>query len=238
MITEPLNIITGKITTESLGVGATSPKKMYIKIFLGAFTLRPPRLKQAKVLLGELLVKYSNREWPEKKHGPLVGDKGVLSGIGQLLLNEGYVHITDISYAQEQRELKETLTLKVGSKLSEEFVKRGLVVPEESLVPLASRVVDPEPNLDTILPPVVRDVNFETDVEQEFPNGFPLEGEMKVDDLPKSKAVKKLPAVKLETGLLDLQPLEKAPTPKKVVKLTATKVVKITKNKPSKTLSK
>lgn len=120
-----LNIITGKISTVTPSSSTGNPKKLYVKIFPGAFTMRAPRPKKAKVLSGELLVRYSAREWPEKKNGPLVGDEGFLNGISGLLKEVNLVNVTDISWADEQRDLKETVTIRVGPLLAREILDRG-----------------------------------------------------------------------------------------------------------------
>lgn len=211
------SIITGKLTTETFGPGSTSPKKLYVKIFLGSFTNRPPRLKQAKVLRGELLIKYSGREWPEKKNGPLHGDPGVLIGVGELLSAEGYSNVNDIKYASDKdiRPLKDTLTLVIGAKLAKEFIDRGLVEAEESLDPMASRVVPSEPNLDVILPIISDEMNVEKLVDKII----------NVEEI-KEKTLAK-------TDLLDLSVLDESSKPinkSKVVKLKIEKKKKATTN--------
>lgn len=119
------SIITGKITTVMPSSSNGNAKKLYVKIFPGAFTMKAPRPKKAKVLVGELLVRYSGREWPEKKNGPIVGDMGFLSGISEILKEINLVNVDDISWATDQRPIKETVTIKVGSKLAQEIIDRG-----------------------------------------------------------------------------------------------------------------
>lgn len=120
-----ISIITGKITTELPSSSNANPKRLYVKVFPGAFYMQAPRPKKAKVLVGELLVRYSGREWPEKKNGPIVGDAGFLSGISRLLADLNLANHDDISWAKDQRPLKETVTIKTGSKLSQEIIDRG-----------------------------------------------------------------------------------------------------------------
>lgn len=120
-----ISIITGKITTEIPSSSNGNPKKLYVKIFPGAFYMQAPRPKKAKVLVGELLVRYSGREWPEKKNGPIVGDAGFLAGISRLLSELNLANSHDISWAKEQRSLKETVTIQTGSKLAQEIIDRG-----------------------------------------------------------------------------------------------------------------
>lgn len=119
------SIITGKVTTSGRGSGSSVPKKLYIKIFLGEFTHKAPRPKKAKVYAGELLIKYSGREWPEKKNGTLLGDVGLLEGVSLLLSSLNLKNIAEISYSANQYPIKEMLTLKVGPKLAEEIVQQG-----------------------------------------------------------------------------------------------------------------
>lgn len=202
------SINTGKILPTGFPAGSAGPKRLYVKVLLGAFTLRPPRLKQAKILLGELLVRYSGREWPEKKNGPLAGDPGFLTGVGLLLAEVGYININDISYAAVQRDLKETITIKVGSDLAKEIVDKGLVYVDESLSPLASRTEDPPPDLDIILPKMVYD--DEISVLDQVSGKSVIE---KAEILPTivTEAV-----IALDPALLDLQqPGPKPPTPVK-----------------------
>ncbi len=119
------SIITGKITTRAPSASNANEKRLYVKIFPGAFTMKAPRPKKAKVLIGELLVRYSSREWPEKKNGPLVGDQGFLSGVAALLKTINLVNVDDISWHEEQRPIKETVTIKIGPLLAKEIVDRG-----------------------------------------------------------------------------------------------------------------
>lgn len=212
------SIITGKLMTQGFGPGATSPKKLYVKIFLGSFTLRPPRLKQAKVLRGELLVKYSGREWPEKKNGPLYGDLGVLSGVSSLLAESSYKNVDDIKYASERdsRPLKDTLTLVVGTKLAKEFIDRGLVEAEESLDPMASRVIQSVPDLDVVLPvisdnieiPIDSIINISEEINAKIPITTDLLDLSALDNLSKTvdKSVKpKVKIIKSKTKKVDIK---------------------------------
>lgn len=120
------SIITGKITTATPPRGSGNPKRLYVKVFPGTFTMRAPRPKKAKILSGELLVRYSGREWPEKKNGPLVGDAGFLFGISEILREVNLVNVDDISWSAEQHPIKETVTIRVGAKLAKEMLDRGL----------------------------------------------------------------------------------------------------------------
>lgn len=120
------SIITGKITTTTPSPANANIKRLYVKIFPGAFTMRPPRPKKAKILMGELLVRYSGREWPEKKNGPLVGDQGFLGGISNMLRELNLEHANDISWSEEQHPMKETVTIRVGTSLAKEMLDRGM----------------------------------------------------------------------------------------------------------------
>lgn len=120
-----LNIITGKITTTAPSSSNAREKRLYVKVFPGDFAMQSPRPKKAKVLVGELLVRYSEREWPEKKNGSLVGDQGFLAGISSLLREVSLINVDDISWPKEQREIKGTLTIRVGSRLAQEILDRG-----------------------------------------------------------------------------------------------------------------
>lgn len=119
------SIITGKVLTSIPSASSGLSKQLYIKILPGEFWLRSPTPKKAKVLGGELLVRYSARQWPEKKNGPLVGDKSFLKGVSLLLTEVNLVNVTDISWAKEQKNLKETVTIKVGKLLAKELLDRG-----------------------------------------------------------------------------------------------------------------
>jgi len=120
------SIITGKITTTTPSSGNANAKRLYVKIFPGAFTMRAPRPKKAKVLMGELLVRYSGREWPEKKNGPLVGDQGFLGGISNMLRGLNLENADDLSWSDDQHLIKETVTIRVGPRLAKEMLDRGM----------------------------------------------------------------------------------------------------------------
>jgi hypothetical protein len=119
------SIITGKIITSTPSSSNANAKKMYVKIFPGAFSMKAPRPKKAKTLSGELLIRYSAREWPIKKNGDLVGDLGFLQGISTLLKEANLVNVDDISWSDDQRNIKDTVTVRVGSKLAKEILDRG-----------------------------------------------------------------------------------------------------------------
>ena len=128
MIMLESSIITGKVTTTVESASNAKARRLYVKIFAGEFSLRPPRPKKAKVLMGELLVRYSGREWPEKKNGPLAGDQGFLDGIANLLKEHNVINAADISWPEEQRPIKETVTIRVGTVLAQEMVDRGWAI--------------------------------------------------------------------------------------------------------------
>jgi hypothetical protein len=136
------SIITGKAYTGNPSASNSIKKRLYLKIFPGEFWYRAPRPKKAKVYGGELFVRYSGREWPEKKNGPLVGDPGLLSGISDLLKELNLVNVEDLSYAKIQHNLKEVLTLSVGPELAKEIVDRGWAslndLPEVKIPKIAS----------------------------------------------------------------------------------------------------
>jgi len=119
------SIITGKAWTGNPSASNSVKKRLYLKLFPGEFWYRAPRAKKAKTYGGELFVRYSGREWPEKKNGPLAGDPGLLLGISDLLKELNLQYASDISWAKVQHELKETLTLTVGPDLAKEIVDRG-----------------------------------------------------------------------------------------------------------------
>ena len=140
------SIITGKAYTGNPSASNSVVKRLYLKIFPGEFWYRAPRAKKAKIYGGEIFIRYSNREWPEKKNGPLVGDPGLLSGISNLLKELNLVYADEIQYAPIQHKLKETLTLTVGSNLANEIVNRGwarLIEIKEPVLPAASIIVEP-----------------------------------------------------------------------------------------------
>ena len=120
-----LSIITGKITTSTPSSSNANAKKMYVKIFPGVFAMKAPRPKKAKILSGELLIRYSAREWPIKKNGDLVGDIGFLQGVSGILREANLINVDDISWSDEQHNIKDTVTIRVGTKLAKEIIDRG-----------------------------------------------------------------------------------------------------------------
>ena len=120
------SIITGKLTTSGTGPNTKIQKRLYVKIFAGEFSNRPPTPKKAKVLLGELVVRYSAREWPAKKYGSLLDDPGFLEGVGLILKGLNITNYNNISYSTTQHDLRDTVTLKVGTKLAQELLDRGM----------------------------------------------------------------------------------------------------------------
>ena len=120
-----INIITGKINVNIPGSQAENGKKMYVKIFPGTFTMKAPKPKKAKVLVGELIVRYSGREWPEKKFGTLVGEPTFLSGVTELLTTLNLINTTQVSWAIEQTDLKESVSITLGTDLAQEIIDRG-----------------------------------------------------------------------------------------------------------------
>lgn len=120
------SITTGKVTTSGTGPNTTVQKKLYVKIFAGEFSNRPPSPKKAKQLLGELVVKYSAREWPTKKNGSILNDPGFLDGISFLLKSHNILNADNLSYSTKQYDLRDSITLKVGTKLAQELLDRGL----------------------------------------------------------------------------------------------------------------
>jgi hypothetical protein len=125
------SIITGKVLTGIPSASNAIQKRLYIKILPGSFWYKAPRPKKAKVHGGELLIRYSAKEWPIKKNGPLLGDLEFLAGIGTLLKEMNLNNVDDLSFASVQHPLKETLTLTVGPKLAKEIIDRGLVIAQE-----------------------------------------------------------------------------------------------------------
>jgi hypothetical protein len=120
------SITTGKVVTSGEGPNTSVQKKLYVKVFAGEFSVRPPTPKKAKVLLGELVIKYSAREWPEKKYGSLIDDPGFLNGVSQLLKAHNIENNELLSYSSKQYDMRDTITLKVGTKLAQELIDRGL----------------------------------------------------------------------------------------------------------------
>lgn len=138
------SIITGKAWTGNPSASNSVAKRLYLKLFPGEFWYRAPRAKKAKTYGGELFVRYSGREWPEKKNGPLAGDPGLLSGISGLLKELNLQHADEISWAKVQHELKETLTLTVGPNLAKEIVDRGwaqLIEIKDPVLPKESKLL-------------------------------------------------------------------------------------------------
>lgn len=119
------SIITGKVTTSGTGPNTTYQKKLYVKVFAGEFSVRPPTPKKAKVLLGELVIKYSAREWPVKKYGNILDDPGFLEGISDLLKSQNIINADLLSYSPTQYDIRDTVTIKVGTKLAQEILDRG-----------------------------------------------------------------------------------------------------------------
>jgi len=122
------SLFTGKVTTSGTGPNSTVKKKLYIKVFAGLFSVRPPRLKKKHVLLGELIIRYSAREWPVKKNGPLHGDPGFLEGISTILKEHNMKNYDDLTWNTDQYDFRDTVTIRVGSNLAQEFIDRGWAV--------------------------------------------------------------------------------------------------------------
>lgn len=122
------SIATGRIQASI--PNTNTQKSLYVKIFTGQFLMKAPRPKKAKVLTGELLLKYSSRQWPEKKNGSMVGNDEVLHGLSLLLKEVNLQYSGDISWSKEQRSIKDTVTIKVGSKLAQEILDRGWAILE------------------------------------------------------------------------------------------------------------
>jgi len=122
------SLITGRIhATDPV---TNSNKSLYVKVFTGQFQMKAPRPKKAKVLTGELLLRYSSRQWPEKKNGPLVGNPQVLEGLSLLLKEVNLLNSGDISWSKEQKNIKDTATIRVGPELAQEILNRGWAVLE------------------------------------------------------------------------------------------------------------
>lgn len=119
------SILTGKVTTSGTGPNTEVKKKLYVKIFAGEFSERAPTPKKAKVLLGELVIKYSAREWPIKKYGNLLDDPGFLEGVKDLLRDKNCAHADALKYSSNQYDMKDTITLRVGKELAREILDRG-----------------------------------------------------------------------------------------------------------------
>ena len=122
------SILTGKVVTSGTGPNSKISKKLYIKMFPGEFSHRAPTPKKAKKLLGELLIRYSAREWPVKKNGSIIDDPGFLEGISELLKEKNVLNCNDLDYANHQHDLRDTITLKLGPKLTQEILDRGWAV--------------------------------------------------------------------------------------------------------------
>ena len=139
------SIITGKAYTGNPSASNSIVKRLYLKVFPGEFWYRAPRAKKAKIYGGELFVRYSSREWPEKKNGPLAGDPELLVGISELLRELKLQYADEIKYAKVQHLLKETITLTVGPNLAEEIVNRGwarLIEIKEPNLPKESAITE------------------------------------------------------------------------------------------------
>jgi len=119
------SILTGKVSTSGTGPNSKVVKRLYIKIFPGEFSYRAPRPKKAKKLIGELLIRYSAREWPIKKNGTIMDDPGFLDGISELLQQKNIINYKDLDYANTQHDLRDTITLTLGMKLTQEIIDRG-----------------------------------------------------------------------------------------------------------------
>jgi len=142
------SIITGKVWTGNKSASNLIQKRLYIKIFSGEVWYKAPRIKKAKVYGGELFVRYSQREWPEKKNGSLVGDTGLLESIAELLSSLNLINASQIGYAKVQHAIKETITLAVGPDLAKELVDRGwatLNEIKEPSVPKQTASIDDTP---------------------------------------------------------------------------------------------
>ena len=122
------SIATGRIQANI--PNTNTQKSLYVKVFTGQFLMKAPRPKKAKVLTGELLLKYSSRQWPEKKNGPMVGNDEVLHGLSLLLKEVNLQNSGDISWSKEQRPIKDTVTVKLGAKLAQEILDRGWAILE------------------------------------------------------------------------------------------------------------
>jgi hypothetical protein len=117
------SIITGRIPVSV--PGTLSTRSLYVKILTGQFAMRPYRAKKAKVVTGELLIRYSSRQWPSKKLGPIIGNQEILDGISNLLKEVNLHHNKDVSYSVQQREIKDTITITLSAKLAQEILDRG-----------------------------------------------------------------------------------------------------------------
>lgn len=122
------SVVTGRIQANN--PVSQTPKSLYVKVFTGQFQMKAPRPKKAKKLTGELLLRYSSRQWPEKKLGPLVGNSEVLEGLSLLLKEVNLQNCSDISWSKEQRSIKDTATINVGAKLAQEILDRGWAILE------------------------------------------------------------------------------------------------------------
>jgi hypothetical protein len=125
------SLITGKVLTGVPSASNAIQKKLYIKIFPGLFFYRAPRIKRAKVYGGELFVRYSEKEWPSKKNGPLTDDPEFLVAVGGLLRELNLENVSDIAYAKDQKSIKDTITITVGPLLAKEIALRGMVQVQE-----------------------------------------------------------------------------------------------------------
>lgn len=122
------SLFTGKVTTSGTGPNTEVIKKLYIKIFPGEFSFRAPTPKKAKKIIGELIIRYSGKEWPIKKNGDLLGDPGFLSGISDILKQHNIVNINDLKYSHIQHPIKNTITLRLGKALTNEILERGWAI--------------------------------------------------------------------------------------------------------------
>jgi hypothetical protein len=119
------NIVTGKINLMVKDQANRTEKKIYVKVFTGPFVYAAPTPKKAKILRGELLIRYSTREWPERKLGMPYESETFLSEIAALLRTVDLENVHEISVATDQRDIKNTITIQVKAALAQEILDRG-----------------------------------------------------------------------------------------------------------------